>query len=175
MQQEPTGVTSMPSVSTVGVLETHKPAGARNLSIACDKGHAGTRDLLIACANDSGNLSIACAINTPEEQNKHSADTSMRSVSSGGHHEHRRVKDPKDTICSWIECAFDQRSWAEVTGERGMALLCTPVGARVAGVGQRHRDGVTEQPDVALSCTPVLNRDCGAGNIEASVHFENPT
>ena len=100
-QQGPTGDTSLRSVSTVGFLDT------QNASATC----ACARNLSIVGTNESRNLSIACAVNTSEGQNEPSAHTSLRSVSSGGSHEHLRTKYPKDTICSWI-----LHHWPEVLG-----------------------------------------------------------
>ena len=108
-----------------------------------------------------GNVVTACALETgpPKDQMKPAVDTSIRSVALAGSANQREdlerklrchplaVKDPEDAICTWIECAKDQRFWAEVTEECDVALPCTPVPARVAGVGHKKASGHTEDPN----------------------------
>ena len=81
----------------------------------------------------------------PKDQKRPAADTSVRSVPAAG--DFTKWKDPEDALCTWIECAKDQRSWAEVTEECDVALPCTPVPARVAGVGHKKASGHTEDPN----------------------------
>ena len=58
------------------------------------------------------------------------------------------LEDPLECVYSWIECAHDKRSWAEVQEEEKLALSCTPVRARVAEAGHQ------EERKEILSCAP---------------------
>ena len=90
---------SVRSVSTVGVLDMRIPQE--------QKKHAA--DTSVRSVPTVGNIE-AWAL---EDQRKPAVDTSVRSVVPVGGA--LMKKYPEEAICSWIECATDQRSWAAGT------------------------------------------------------------